>query len=158
MLSGKNLGAFVATKKPRRGFLTVLTALPAKISREGRKSGIAEINSRFAVILLPAKILRLFERGSVFNNHKVLSGLAGKILRAFLKSVLIREISGLPFCIFRVPSCVLVATPFAAGKKKAALCQVQPFIIYSLLIFSSSARPETDPGPPPCWGFVAAGL
>ena len=28
---------------------------------------------------MPAKILRLFERGSVFNNHKVLSGLAGKI-------------------------------------------------------------------------------
>ncbi|HRG25755.1 MAG TPA: hypothetical protein PLL23_15240, partial [Chitinophagaceae bacterium] len=37
------------------------------------------INSRFAVILLPAKILRLFERRRVLINHKVLSGLAGKI-------------------------------------------------------------------------------
>jgi hypothetical protein len=43
------------------------------------KKGRTGNNTRFAVILLPAKILRLFERGRVFNNHKVLLGLAGKI-------------------------------------------------------------------------------
>ena len=124
---------FVATKKPRRGFLPVLTSRYFGITGKNLagKKGRTGINSRFAVILLPAKILRPFERGSVFNNHKVLSGLAGKILHAFLKSMLIREISGLPICIFRVPSCVLVATPFCRRQKKAALFQVQPFYKFS---------------------------
>ena len=53
--------------------------VPIRGKKIAGKKGRTGNNTRFAVILLPAKILRLFERGRVFNNHKVLSGLAGKI-------------------------------------------------------------------------------
>ena len=67
---------FVATNSLAEASFPFLPPYRQKLA--GKKGRTGRI-SRFAVILLPAKILRLFESGSVFNNRKVLLCLAGKI-------------------------------------------------------------------------------